>query len=66
MLKGMISQASLLYIMSSSLKPAAHGEENAQQFGMNVTLLRKNSRRVRMIFAEEILICVAKENIYHV
>ena len=27
---------------------------------------QENSRRVRMIFAEEILICVAEENIYHV
>ena len=27
---------------------------------------QENSRRVRMIFAEEILICLAEENIYHV
>ena len=27
---------------------------------------QQNSRRVLMIFAEEILICVAEENIYHV
>ena len=26
---------------------------------------QENSRRVRMIFAEELLICVAEENIYH-
>ena len=27
---------------------------------------QQNSRRVRMIFAEEILICAAEENIYRV
>ena len=27
---------------------------------------QQNSRRVRMIFAQEILICAAEENIYHI
>ena len=30
-----------LKLLNSAAKPAAHGEENAQQSGMNVILLRK-------------------------
>ena len=51
-------------ILKVILKPSAHGEESPRQSGMNVVLLRKNSRLMRMIFAEDILICVAEEKIY--